>query len=264
MLHFYTSRLIENKKITIAYFKNVKYSIDHKSPFPLHIQAETLLRKLIAEEEYQNGKIFPNEVELAKKLAISRSTLRQAINKLVFEGLLVRKKRTGTKVAQAPVSSKSNNWLSFSQEMKLRGIPIKNFELHVTWVFPDERLANFFEIKTDLKILKLERVRGKTDGPFVYFASYFHSRIGLTGDEDFKRPLYELLETDYSVIATLSKEEISAKAADLFIAEKLGIAVGDPVLFRKRFVFDQGERPVEYNVGYYKADSFVYSVESTR
>jgi GntR family transcriptional regulator len=230
----------------------------------LHAQAETLLRQLIAEEQFQNGMVLPNEVDLAKQLAISRTTLRQAINKLVFEGLLVRKKRTGTKVSNAAVSSKSNNWLSFSQEMKLRGITIKNFELHVTWVFPDEYLANFFEIKTDRKVLKMERVRGKPDEPFVYFASYFHPRVGLTGDEDFKRPLYELLENDYSVIATLSKEEISAKAADAFIASKLKVPDGSPVLLRKRFVFDQGERPIEYNVGYYKADSFIYTVESTR
>ena len=242
----------------------MRYSIDHKSPIPLHAQAETLLRKLIAEEDYQNGKLLPNEVELAKILAISRTTLRQAINKLVFEGLLVRKKRTGTRVAQAAVSSKSNNWLSFSQEMKLRGIPIKNFELHVTWVYPDEALANFFEIKTDRKILKMERVRGKPEEPFVYFASYFHPRVGLTGEEDFKTPLYEMLENEHSIVATLSKEEISAKAADTFIASKLKITTGSPVLFRKRFVFDQGERPMEYNLGYYKADSFVYTVESSR
>lgn len=242
----------------------MRYSIDHKSPIPLHVQAETLLRKLIEEEEYQNGKIIPNEVDLAKQLAISRTTLRQAINKLVFEGLLVRKKRIGTKVANGVVSSRSNNWLSFSQEMRLRGITIKNFELHVTWVEPDEAIANFFEIKTDRKILKMEKVRGKSYEPFVYFVSYFHPRVGLTGDEDFKRPLYEILENDHSVVATLSREEISAMAADTFIAEKLRIAAGDPVLFRKRLVFDQGERPIEFNLGYYKADSFVYTVESTR
>lgn len=242
----------------------MRYSIDHKSPIPLHVQAETLLRKLIEEEEYQNGKIMPNEVDLAKQLAISRTTLRQAINKLVFEGLLVRKKRIGTKVANGVVSSRSNNWLSFSQEMRLRGITIKNFELHVTWVEPDEAIANFFEIKTDRKVLKMEKVRGKSYEPFVYFVSYFHPRVGLTGDEDFKRPLYEILEHDHSVVATLSREEISAMAADTFIAEKLRIAAGDPVLFRKRLVFDQGERPIEFNLGYYKADSFVYTVESTR
>jgi GntR family transcriptional regulator len=240
------------------------YSIDHKSPMPLHAQAEMLLRQLIQEEDYQNGKVLPNEVELAKKLAISRTTLRQSINKLVFEGLLVRKKRSGTRVAQNAVSSKSNNWLSFSQEMKLRGIPIRNFELHVTWVTPDEQLTNFFDIKPDRKVLKMERVRGRPDEPFVYFVSYFHPRVGLTGDEDFKRPLYEMLEQEHHVIATLSKEEISAIAADALIAEKLRVAGGSPLLFRKRFVFDQGERPIEYNLGYYKANSFVYTVESTR
>jgi len=242
----------------------MRYSIDHKSPIPLHIQAEGLLRKLIEDEEFQNGKVLPNEVNLAKQLAISRTTLRQAINKLVFEGLLIRKKRVGTKVANGVVSSRSNNWLSFSQEMKLRGIQIKNFEFHVTWVYPDEIIANFFEIKTDRKILKMERVRGKIHEPFVYFVSYFHPRTELTGDEDFTRPLYELLEHEHSVIATLSKEEISAMAADGFIAEKLRIDTGKPVLFRKRMVFDQGERPIEYNLGYYKADSFVYTVESSR
>lgn len=243
---------------------DMRYSIDHKSPVPLHAQAENLLRQLITEEQYQNGKNIPNEVDLAEMLGISRTTLRMAINKLVFEGLLIRKKRAGTKVAPGAVSSKSNNWLSFSQEMKLRGIPIKNFELHVTWELPDPNLAVFFDIRQDEPVLKMERVRGRPEEPFVFFASYFHPRVGLTPDDDFKRPLYELLEQEHGVIATLSKEEIRAMGADELIAEKLQVPVGSPILFRKRFVYDQGERPIEYNVGYYKADSFIYTVESTR
>ena len=77
--------------------------IDHSSNKPLHIQAEEVLRKLIEEEEYKNGKLLPNEVELSEQLNISRNTLRQAINKLVFEGLLIRKKGYGTKVAKKGV-----------------------------------------------------------------------------------------------------------------------------------------------------------------
>ena len=71
--------------------------IDHSSNKPLHIQAEEVLRKLIEEEEYKNGKLLPNEVELSEQLNISRNTLRQAINKLVFEGLVIRKKGYGRK-----------------------------------------------------------------------------------------------------------------------------------------------------------------------
>ncbi|RCH55484.1 GntR family transcriptional regulator [Mucilaginibacter hurinus] len=242
----------------------MQFKIDHKSPIPLHIQAENLLRELIDDPQYQGGKFLPNEVNLSKQLAISRTTLRQALNKLVYEGLLTRKKGVGTKVAQPSVSSKSMNWLSFSQEMKARGIPIKNFELHLSWVFPEEKIANFFEIKTDKKILKLERLRGRSEGPFVYFVSYFHPRVGLTGEEDFTRPLYEVLEKDHLVIAQLSKEEISARAADKLISQKLDTELGSPILLRKRFVYDQADRPIEYNLGYYRADSFVYTVESRR
>jgi GntR family transcriptional regulator len=243
---------------------SMNLKIDHKNHIPLHIQTEELLRKLIRSPQYSKGKLLPNEIELAKQLAISRTTLRLAINKLVYEGLLVRKKGVGTKVSNNTVSSKSVNWLSFSQEMAARKIPIKNFELKLKWVKPEEQIANFFEIKTDKKVLKMERLRGQPEGPFVYFVSYFHPRIGLTGKEDFLRPLYEILEKDHMVIASLSKEEITAKAADKFIAEKLNLEVGSPILVRKRFVYDQGDRPIEFNMGYYRADSFVYTIESRR
>jgi GntR family transcriptional regulator len=159
----------------------MNFSIDHKNPLPLHVQAENLLRTIIRDPQYANGKFLPNEVQLAKQLAISRSTLRQALNKLVYEGLLIRKKGVGTKVAEPTISSKSKNWLSFTQEMNARGIMIRNFELHVTWVTPDDAVANFFDISPGKKILKLERLRGKAEGPFVYFISYFHPRVGLTG-----------------------------------------------------------------------------------
>ncbi|RYE14693.1 MAG: UTRA domain-containing protein, partial [Sphingobacteriales bacterium] len=94
--------------------------------------------------------------------------------------------------------------------------------------------------------------------------SYFHPRVGMTGEEDFTRPLYEVLEKDHLVVAQLSKEEISARASDKLISSKLDTEIGSPILLRKRFVYDQADRPIEYNVGYYRADSFVYTVESRR
>ena len=109
------------------------YKLDHTSSKPLHVQAEEVLRKLIESEEYKNGKLLLNEVQLSEQLNISRNTLRQAINKLVFEGLLVRKRRYGTKVVKKGIVGGVKNWLSFSQEMKMLGIEIKNLELHVSF-----------------------------------------------------------------------------------------------------------------------------------
>ena len=82
-------------------------------------------------------------------------------------------------------------------------------------------------------------------------------------EEDMTLPLYEVLEKKFGIIVKTSKELISARKADAEMADKLGIAEGDPLLVRKRFVYDINSRPVEYNVGYYRADSFTYSIEFT-
>ena len=57
---------------------------------------------------------------------------------------------------------------------------------------------------------------------------------------------------------------MSARLAGDSIAEKLEIAANDPILIRKRFVYDDKGVPVEYNIGYYRADSFTYTLESER
>ncbi len=242
----------------------MKFEVDHNSSTPLHVQAEKLLRELISKKEYQEGKLLPTEVELSKHLGISRNTLRYSINKLVNEGLLSRKKGYGTKVSTKGISGRAKNWLSFSQEMKALGIAVHNFELHVSWQEPEKSVLSFFDLKQGTKILTLERLRGKENFPFVFFISYFNPSVGITGNDDFSRPLYEILEEKYNVKATLSYEELSAIKATPFLCKKLNISPEEPVLFRRRFVYDENKRPIEYNLGYYRGDSFVFTVESER
>ena len=237
--------------------------LDHNSSIPLHVQAEELLRDMVRDEEYSKGKLFPNEIELSKSLNISRNTLRQAINKLVTEGLLIRKKGFGTTVASHNVMSNARNWKSFSQEMRAQGIKVQNFELHISYRNAPEETREFFGLKTETSLLCLERLRGKPGLPFVYFISYFNPDIPMTVEEDMSIPLYEILEKKYGIIVKTSKEQIFAIGADPETAAKLGIAEGAPVLVRKRFVLDRNDIPVEYNIGYYRADSFTYSIEFT-
>ena len=238
--------------------------LNHNSSTPLHSQAEAVLRELIKSEEYRNGKMLPNEVELSAQLHISRNTLRQAISKLVNEGLLIRKKGVGTKVARKGITSGVKNWHSFSQEMKMMGIEVRNFELHLSLKKPERRIAEFFGIPEDTRCVVLERLRGNKDYPFVYFVSYFNPKLPITGEEDYIQPLYEMLEKNYDIVVKVSKEEISASTAGDLIAEKLEISANDPILIRKRFVYDDKDIPIEYNIGYYRADSFTYTIESTR
>lgn len=238
--------------------------IDHKSPLPLHFQVEELLRKMIELPEYKNGGFLLKEVELAKRLGISRNTIRQATNKLEYEGLLTRKKGVGTKVAQKILTTNLDSWHSFTQEMSEKGIEFINFHIETKWVKADAKIAAFMQIPEETELLCLVRLRGFNDGPFVYFESYFHPRIGMTGKEDFTRPLYNIIEQDYHVVAAISCERIRAKSSSEITARRLKIRKGDPVLVRERFVSDPGNRPIEYNIGFYIAEKFTYSIDIKR
>lgn len=242
----------------------VDFRIDHNSPIPLHVQVEALLRKLIERPAYQNGKLLPKEVDLAKRLGISRNTIRQATNKLEHENLLLRKKGVGTRAVKKTVTTRLTNWLSFSDEMHSKGMESINYDIKVDWVKADEEVSSMLQVDKGKRVLRMSRLRGVDKGPFVYFISYFHPRVGLTGKEDFSRHLYEILEQDYATIPSISKERINATLATVDIAKKLNIKKGDSVLFRKRLVCDPGDRPIEYNLGYYRGDSFTYEIDIQR
>jgi len=242
----------------------MELKIDHSSQVPLHYQVEELLRKLIDLPEYKNGGFLPKEVEFAKRLGISRNTIRQATNKLEYEGLLVRKKGVGTKVSQNIVTTSLDSWHSFTQEMSEKGVVFINFVIETNWVKADAKIAAFMQIPVETEVLCLIRLRGFEDGPFVYFESYFHPRIGLTGKEDFTRPLYDIIEQDYNIVPSISSERIRAKSASAITAKRLRIGRGDPVLVRERFVSDPGNRPIEYNIGFYIAEKFTYTIDIKR
>lgn len=238
--------------------------IDHNSSVPLHAQVEVLLRGLIELPKHKNGALLPKEIDLSKRLGISRNTLRQATNKLVNEGLLVRKKGVGTTVANRNVVTHLESWHSFTQEMNEQGIAFKNFDIKVREICPGEKISRFFRIAKKKEVIELVRLRGTEEGPFVYFVSYFHPRIGLKGTEDFTQPLYELLEREFSTLPVRSSEIIRAELADTGIAKKLDIKSKSAILVRERFVYDPGNRPIEYNLGYYRADKFAYSIDIRR
>jgi GntR family transcriptional regulator len=238
----------------------MKLQINHSSKIPLHTQVEELVRKLIESPDFRNGNFLPKEVELANRLGVSRNTIRQATNKLEYEGLLIRKKGVGTKVAQQTLSTGLDHWFSFTEEMQQLGVKVENLELKAEKVKADEKVARFFNIPLHRNVVKLSRLRGSEGEPFVYFESFFHPRTGITDQEDFTGPLYRLLEDKFGVVVVRSNEHISARLAGP-MAKKLQVDTQVAILLRERFVYDPGDRPIEYNIGYYRSDKFTYSID---
>lgn len=241
------------------------FRLNQQSSVPLHSQIEEYLRSLITLKEYKSGKtLLPKEVTLSKKLGVSRNTVRQAVNALVNEGLVERKKRVGTKVVNKKITTRLDNWISFTKEMRNQGIDVVNYMVQNILVNAPNEINESLAISQSKEIWKLEKIRGSKEAKYLYSVSYFHPRVGITGKEDFNTPLYELLEKEHDIIVSTSKERISAITASKAIGKLLDVKEETPILKRERLVCDLGDRPVEYNIVYYRTDYFTYDIEIKR
>lgn len=238
--------------------------VDHNSGIPLYIQIESILRSEIESGKYDDGNYLPREEHLANILGVSRNTVRQGISKLVNDGLLKRTRGKGTVVVNKTITTHLAEWHSFRNEMQDKGIKLKNYYSRVEWINAPPEVHSKLKTGHDQKLLKLERLHGDETNPFVYFISWFHPRIGLSDTEDFNKPLYSILEDKYSVIPVYSEEELDAIEAKKPISDYLQIEEKKPILYRKRLVLDAGNRPIEYNLGYYRSDKFRYSIRFER
>jgi GntR family transcriptional regulator len=233
--------------------------IDHDSPLPLHAQVEALVRDLVRKPRYRSGELLPPEARIAENLGVSRNTVRAAISRLVQEGVLERKAGLGTRYVNQAVKTSLRNWPSFTGEMKQRGLEVEVFSLDLARVRPPSEVARALRISTG-KILRMARIRGHGGIPSVVSVSWFHECAKLDPDDDFSRPLYELIRAKSGITVEYSEEEISAALADQELAEKLCCKVGDPILVRRRIVRNAAKREIEYNVNHYRADRFTYGL----
>jgi hypothetical protein len=56
---------------------------------------------------------FPPEIEFASRLGVSRATVRLAMQRLVQEGVLVRKRNAGTRVSNRHLKTSFSDWEVF-------------------------------------------------------------------------------------------------------------------------------------------------------
>lgn len=74
-------------------------SIDRDSPVPIYYQLKALIQEQIESGLWRPGDRIPTEQELCRLYSISRSPVRQALNQLAHEGVLVRRPGSGTFVS---------------------------------------------------------------------------------------------------------------------------------------------------------------------
>lgn len=237
---------------------------DAAAPLPLHARIEQELRRMIALPEFQNGALFPDELTLANRFGASRGTVRVAFTRLVEQRLLERKAGVGTRVRPQPPESGIGAWRSLSREMARKGIQVKNYRQSYKRVGASKAAASALQIQPGMKIWQLDRVRGWKGRPVLHTRSLFHPRLGLTGREDFSKPLYEVIEAETGVVAENAREEFAAVTASAALARVLAVKSGAPLLLRSHTVFDTGSRPVEFAEVHYVSSRFVLTLDLHR
>jgi len=238
--------------------------VNPHAPEPLHRQVECYLRDLVSREEYRGGKALPKEQELAKRLGVSRNTFRIAMDNLVREGLVTRRRGVGSFATMPKIVTNLSEWTSFSVEMDIQGREIRTFEKKILWIKADEPLALEMGIKPGTPVCRLDRLRGVSQEPVVLFQSYFHPRVEIAEDETFDDKLYKILEEKYHCVCVTSNEEIGAIPSTPELRKALQIHSDIPILYRKRFVMNPTDKLIELNYGYYRSDRFVYAIKIKR
>jgi GntR family transcriptional regulator len=239
-------------------------NLDHGSPVPLRAQVETLIRQMVLQPEYQRGGLLPDEMALAAELGVSRGTVRAGISKLVYEGLLERKAGIGTRVSSRSLESGITAWRSFTREMASKGITVENYRLDYRLAEAGPDAVRTLHLNDRDSVWRLDRVRGWSGKPVLQSTSWFHPRIGLKGNEDTTKPLYEMIESATGVRPSYAREEFSAMRADAHLARLLDVRQGTALLLRRHTVFDQGGRPFEYTEVNYVSSRFTLTLEMRR
>lgn len=227
----------------------------HKdAPTPLYLQLQKGLREAIENRVVQAEAAIPTERDLAEEFAISRITVRKAIDGLVSEGLLSRRRGAGTFVVAPRVEKNFSRLTSFSEDMVARGR-----RPHSVWVSksegavtPEEALS--LGLSPGTSVYRFHRIRYADDAPMALEYSTVPAYC-LASLDAVDASLYEALErAGHLPVRALQRLRAINFSADQ--AEALEVAPGDAGLFIERRGFLVDGRNAEFTQSYYRGDAY--------
>lgn len=237
---------------------------------PLYQQIADRLRGELAGGVYRTGEQLPTENELAGQLGVSRPTIRQALEVLTKEGLLVRVKGSGTFAAEPKVVHGSTSFISgYREECRKKCRTLRTKVLHLEIEEPEERVSEALRLKPGRKVTRLTRVRHlenvNGNAPVVYTTVYVPldlfpdmCRLDFT-DASF----YEALDRQGLSVARASRRlEVVMPPAGT--AEELGIGPFEPAVFIASTGYTKLGQAVEYSESYYPASRSSFQIEIRR
>lgn len=233
------------------------HQLDKNIPVPLYYQLKTLLEAYIENEHQNYDEPIPTEMEISEVFGISRPTVRQAINSLVVEGRLYRKKSKGTFVMRPKIHQ---NFLesiqSFNEEMQEKGLTPKTEVLGLEAVNCSEEVGRALQLEVGSRVIRLERLRYAGDEPIVHVISYLpHDLCYKMLNCDFaKVSMYHVMEMDLNLTIEYATRRLEAVLAGSFIAGQLSINKNAAIQYIQTIAYLTNGTPVEYSQANYRGD----------
>jgi DNA-binding GntR family transcriptional regulator len=234
---------------------------DKNTSLPLYIQLANGIRVRVITGEWPAGYKLPAEIDLAKKLEVSRGTLRKAIEVLSAEKVIEQFQGKGTFVLATVFEQ---NWAykltSTSEELNWKGIPFRTEVIELCKkTIKNQRILSLLNLSpVHHEVISLKRLRYVSDSPVVLHETYFPAEkyVGLLSIDFTQESMTGVLENQLGVGVTWADHTISAIYAEKEVARLLQLKAGGPVIYDEHILYDDKDQVVEFTKGWFRGDRF--------
>ena len=228
---------------------------------PLYLQLARFLAEAIGKGHYAPHEALPSERALSESLDLSRVTTRKAIDQLVLQGLIVRRRGSGNYIAPR-IEQALSRLTSFSEDLRARGFaPCSKWLSRVT-AMPTSEEREMLGLARGARVARLKRLRIADETVMAFEESVLPAAMvpdpdGLDGS------LYEFLEAR-GVAPVRATDRIRAINAPAALARQLRVPTGRAVLFIQRIGYLASGAPVELTYSYCRSDFYDLVAELRR
>ncbi|HKX33487.1 MAG TPA: GntR family transcriptional regulator [Blastocatellia bacterium] len=230
--------------------------IDSTTHLPLYAQIENVLAARIADGSWPSGDRLPSEDRLVEEFAVSRTTIRAAIQSLVQRGLVEIRRGKGTFVTRPKIMPELTELTGFVEDMQALGRQATARVLDRQLVAAGPVVARQLALPQGTAVARIQRVRLADGIPLSFDETYLPRELGerIMADDLETSPIFSLLEQKYRTPLVEAEYRLEAVSAEAAVAGALGIDVGSPIFLIERTSYSENHRPVDYEKLHYRGD----------